>query len=177
MPPALVITEVLSAAAAASAAACTACTPMRWARKALALLLRVPLMQGMPWASEIQPRGSSRPPCPCPSSLATVRMVPSSKTKVTDSRRPDTQDRVQSPTAVPLQIMPCTPGTVSPLAARLSAPVMILKGMGSCTWPRRGMRPTRAVMTVDPIRVALRGTVYTGLSCCASTRSRVSVTS
>ena len=86
-------------------------------------------------------------------------MVPSSKTKVTESSRPVTQESVQSPMAVPLQTMPCTPGTRRPLAARFSAPVMTLKGMGSRTWPWIGTRPTRAVMAVEPIRVALRGTV------------------
>ena len=70
-----------------------------------------------------------------------------------------TQESVQSPTAVPLQTMPCTPGTVSPLAARLSAPVITLNGIGSRTCPWIGIRPTSAVMDVEPMSVALRGTV------------------
>ena len=158
--PASLTTDVVSAAAAAWAAAWIAITPIRWLRKAGALVLRAPLMQGMPWASEIQPSGSSAPPLPASrSSEDRVRIVPSSNTKVTESRRPVTQESVQSPTAVPLHTMPCTPGTVRPLAARLSAPVMILNGIGSRTCPCTGTRPTSAVIAVEPISVALRGTV------------------
>ena len=62
-------------------------------------------------------------------------MVPSSNTKVTDSNFPVTQERVQSPIAVPLQIMPSTPGMRRPLAARFSLPVITLNGMGSRTCP------------------------------------------
>lgn len=86
-------------------------------------------------------------------------MVPSWNAKVTEVSRPVTQESVQSPTAVPLQTMPSTPGMVMPLAARLSAPTSSLKGMGSCTLPLTGMRPTSAVMAVEPMSVALRGTV------------------
>ena len=62
MPPESPMTEVVSAAAAACPAAWTAVTPIRWERKAGALVLRSPLTQGMPWASEIQPKGLSAPP-------------------------------------------------------------------------------------------------------------------
>ncbi|MNV47625.1 hypothetical protein D3C71_1395000 [compost metagenome] len=58
----------------------------------------------------------------------TVRMVPSVNTKVIDSTCPRTQDRVQSPDAVPLITAPATSGRSMPLAVRFSEPTSTLKG-------------------------------------------------
>ncbi|MCY1362873.1 hypothetical protein D9M69_496110 [compost metagenome] len=62
------------------------------------------------------------------SSFGRVRMVPSSKTKVTERICPRTQERVQSPEAVPLTTAPATSGMSIPLAVRLSRPIRTLKG-------------------------------------------------
>ncbi|MNE38324.1 hypothetical protein D3C80_1322190 [compost metagenome] len=58
----------------------------------------------------------------------TVRTVPSLKTKVIDATWPRTQDKVQSPAAVPLMTAPTTSGRSIPLAVRLSGPTSTLNG-------------------------------------------------
>ncbi|MCY1368445.1 hypothetical protein D9M69_554250 [compost metagenome] len=55
-------------------------------------------------------------------------MVPSVNTKVIDSTCPRTQDKVQSPDAVPLITAPATSGRSMPLAVRFSGPTSTLKG-------------------------------------------------
>ena len=46
---------------------------------------------------------------------------------------------------------------------KVAGPVITLKGIGSRTCPCTGTRPTKAVMAVEPISVAFRGTV--GIEC------------
>ncbi len=160
--PSLLTVLVVCEAAAASAAALSAVTPMRWARKPGALLMRLPLTQGTPKRSDIQPSPWSwrPPPWPLPRGVSPkVCTRPSSNTKVAEWMRPRTHDRVQSPTATPDITMPARPGIRCPLAARLSAPINTLNGMGSCTWPPTGTRPTRALNAVERVRVALAGMV------------------
>ena len=63
-----------------------------------------------------------------PDSSGSVRMVPSSNTKVMERICPRTQESVQSPEAVPLTTAPATSGMSMPLAVRLSGPITTLNG-------------------------------------------------
>src|SRR5690554_5855159 len=117
--------------------------------------MRLLVTQGMPNLSENQAIGSASE---APGSGKVTR-VPSWKVKVMLSIWPLTQERVQSPLAIPDILMPLRPGILIPFEDRFSGPTMILKGYGSTTCPPTGIRPSIAVMEIEPSRVALSGIV------------------
>ena len=95
----------------------------------------------------------------------TVRIVPSSKTKVMDWIRPSVHESAMSPTAIPEITAPeMSSGTYWPEAARLSRPTTSLNCIGSCTRPSIGTRPTIVVIAVDRPSVAFSGIVKYGIS-------------
>ena len=128
-------------------------------RNAGALVLRSPLMQGCPAG----PRSS---PAVCPrrlplawplrSSLEMVSDGPVIEHDVTESRRPVTQDRVQSPIAVPLHHALHT-GNGQTIGGQVIRAGDHLERHRVAHLPLYGTRPTSAVIAVEPISVALRG--------------------